>query len=542
MTASATRTPPPDRAPAPAPVAAAPRLTPAQRDRLTVAGPAALAAVLCFTSLTGRSLGFDEAATVTIAAQHGAKLFSGIAHDGGNMSGFYVLLHVLMSWFGNGAVVLRLPSALASVATVAITARIALRLFGRRAGLASGLLAAVSLPLIFWAQNARGYALMVAFVSAACLVFISLHERPRLTGWIAYAVLMSLATYSSFVAVLVVPAQLLTLLPRRQRRALVPFALSLLGIAVLCTPLILLAARRGSGQLFWVPRPTHEIEVQVLQSLTSAGLEPSFHATATTTLLLVLTLALAFAATVAIVVGPRVRGGREGPDARGRWGEGLVLSWLLVPVALTFVYSLLFQPLFLPRNLLMSLPAVAILLGGGLTHPRVPVRAGWAVLGVLLVLRGLQLAPSYATSPEPWGQASAYVLAHDRPGDCIAFYPADGRMAFQYYFARRADRTRRLPRPILPVVPFGTVRTYVEDYASLTPGQITRRGASCRRVWFVSSHEGQSNGPARSRTNRARFLQLQARLEQAFGRGHPRQFGYASAIHVRLLPGVRRSG
>jgi mannosyltransferase len=536
VSASATRPPP---SPLSAPTVGkpvAPHRSEAQRDRLTVAGPAALAAVLCFTSLTGRSLGFDEAATVTIAAQHGAKLMSAIAHDGGNMSGFYVLLHLLMSWFGNGTLVLRLPSALASVATVAFTAMIGLRLFGRRAGLAAGLLAAVSLPLIFWAQNARGYALMVAFVSAAYLVFISLRERPRVIGWIAYAVLMSLAAYSSFVAVLVIPAQLLTLLPRAHRRRLLPFALSLLGIAVLCTPLIALAARRGSGQLFWVPRPTREVEVQVLQSLTSAGLEPSFHATATTTLLLVLTIGLVIASAAAIVSRWR---SASWPEA---WGGGLVLSWLLVPVLTTLVYSLLFQPLFLPRNLLMSVPAVAIVLGAGVAQARFSTRTTWAVLGALLVLRGLQVAPSYATSPEPWREASAYVLAHDRPGDCMAFYPADGRMAFQYYFARRSDRTRRLPRPILPVVPFGTVRTYVEDYATLTPGQVTRRGGSCRRLWFVSSHEGQPDGPAISRAHRARFEQLQSRLERAFGRGHTRQFGYASAIHVRLMPGRRRSG
>jgi mannosyltransferase len=529
MTASATRTPPP---PLSAPVAAPPvrpRLDGVRGDRLAVAGPTALAAVLCCLQLTGRSLGFDEAATVTIAAQHGAQLGSAIAHDGGNMSGFYVLLHLLMSWFGNGAVVLRLPSALGSVATVAFTGMISLRLFGRRAAVAAGLLAAVSLPLIFWAQNARGYALMVAFVCAAYLVFISLQERSRLAGWIAYAVLMSLATYMSFVAVLVIPAQLLLLLPRQHRRRLIPFALSLMTMAALCIPLIVLAGRRGSGQLFWVPRPTREIEVQVLQSLTSAGLEPSFHATATTTLLLVLTVALLLAVAVVDLAQWRRGAGGNG------WRGGLVLSWLVAPVLLSFVYSLVFQPLFLPRNLLMSVPAVAVLLGAGLAHRQLPPRAAWAGLVVLLALRGLQLAPAYATSPEPWREASAYVLAHDRPGDCIAFYPADGRMAFQYYFARRSDRTRRLPRPILPVLRFGTVRTYVEDYATLTTGQIRRRGGSCRRVWFVSSHEGQPDGPARSRTNRARFSQLQARLQQAFGPGRTRQFGYASAIHVQLL-------
>ncbi len=500
-------------------------------------GPALLALVLCCFEITTRSLGFDEAATVTIAAQSGAKLGSAIAHDGGNMSGFYLVLHVLMSWFGNGTLVLRLPSALASVATVAFTATIALRLFGRRAALSAGLLAAVSLPLIFWAQNARGYALMVAFVSAAYLVFISLRERSRLTGWIAYAVLMSLATYSSFVAVLVIPAQLLMLLSGSQRRQLVGFILSLGAMAVACLPLIVLAAGRGSGQLFWVPRPTREIDVQVLQSLTSAGLEPSFHATATTTLLLVLTIVLLIAAAASLL--PIFR--PAGHD-RQAWAAGLILSWILVPVLLTLIYSLVFQPLFLPRNLLMSLPAVAILLGAGLSHPRLSPRVAWTVLAILVVFRAAQVVPSYGTSPEPWREASAYVLGRSHPGDCVAFYPADGRMAFQYYFARRSDRGTPLPRPILPVVRFGTVRTYVEDYATLTPGQIRRRGASCRRLWFVSSHEGQPDGPPPSRANRARFLALQTRLELAFGHGQTRQFGYASAIHVRLLPGHHRTG
>ncbi len=535
MSASATRPPLLEVPAAPAPAPASPRLSEPARDRLIVAGPAALAAILCLLEISTRSLGFDEAATVTIAAQSGAKLGSAIAHDGGNMSGFYLVLHVLMSWFGNGALVLRLPSAVASVATVALTGMIALRLFGRRAALAAGLLAAVSLPLVFWAQNARGYALMVAFVAAAYLVFISLRERSRPTGWIAYAVLMSLATYSSFVAVLVIPAQLITLLPRPHRRRLVPFALSLLAMAVACLPLIVLAAQRGSGQLFWVPRPTREIEVQVLQSLTSAGLEPSFHATATTTLLLILTIGLLIAAAVSLLPVWRTRG------ARDDWGAGLTLSWLVVPVLLALGYSLLFQPLFLPRNLLMSVPAVAVLLGAGLSHPRLSSRTAWSALFILLILRGLQLAPSYGTSPEPWREASAYVLSRAHPGDCVAFYPADGRMAFQYYFADRASGAPPLPRPILPVVRFGMVRPYVEDYATLTPREIARRGASCRRLWFVSSHEGQPDGPARSRANRARFETLQTRFEHAFGRGHTRQFGYASAIHVRLLPGHRRA-
>jgi mannosyltransferase len=540
MSASITEIPARELPDAPPPSPEHPRLSERTADRLAIGIPTALAAVLCLLDITGRSIGFDEAATLTIAVQHGAALGRAIAHDGGNMSGFYVLLHVLMGWFGNGELVIRLPSALASVLTVGLTGEIARRLFGRRAAFATSLLTAVSLPLVFWAQNARGYALMVALVCAAYLVFLSLQEKPTLGRWVGYVVLMSLATYSSFVAVLVIPAQLLVLLAPGRRHQLRAFGASLVGIAVLCIPLLVLAARRGSGQLFWVPRPTGETEVQVLQSLTSAGLEPSFHATLTTTFLLVFTLGLL--ALIAASFIPFWSFGRDRP------GRTLTVTWIVVPALLTFVYSLVFQPLFLPRNLLMSVPAVALLLGAGITHPRVPWRAGLALLGLLVVLRGAQVVPSYGVSPEPWQQASAYVLDHARPSDCIAFYPADGRMAFQYYYGANIVTSGLLPRPILPILRWGVVRPYVEDYATLSPRQLSSRATGCQRLWFVSSHEGQANGPAISRANRRRFIELRAELARAYGAGLPaelgltdtKKFGYASAIHVELLTRSRR--
>ena len=265
------------------------------------------------------------------------------------MSGYYLLEHLVIAAFGNGIAVVRFPSVIAAVATVALIGAIALHLFGYRAAFAAGLLAAVSLPLVFWAQSARGYALMVAFVAAAYLVLITIVTRsaqlapgaaPRTDrrAWVAFVVLMALATYSSFVAVLVIPAQLLALAPRRRRAHVRPFMFAFVAYALLCVPLFVLAVRRGSGQLFWVPRPTHKIEVQVLQELTSAGLQPSFHRTATTTPLLI--------ATVAALIAIAVWAGRRWRQRESAWGLGVALAWLVVPVAITFVYSLVAQPLF----------------------------------------------------------------------------------------------------------------------------------------------------------------------------------------------------
>jgi mannosyltransferase len=478
--------------------------------------PSVLAAGLALYQLEARSLWLDEAATVSIASQHGSALWHAISHDGGNMLGYYLLLHVLIGLFGDAAAVIRLPSVLATVATVALVGLIARRMLDRRGAFAAALLCAVSLPLVFWGQDARAYALMTMFIAGSFLAFMMLGEggtRPR-WAWVAYVGCTVLAAYMSFVALLVVPAQLLALLWRHSRWRVVLSGVAL--IAVCCVPLLVLASRRGPGQLFWVPPPNLRGLGQMARWLTSAGMPPNFHPTATTIPLLVLTLAALACVAVAAV---RARS----------WPVLLMLSWLLVPVLLSVAESLAGQPILLYRNSLVSLPAVAVLLAWGLMRPGVPRWLGWSSLGVLLVLRALQLAPSYGVSPENWKAAARYVDARAQAGDCIAFYPADGRMAFSYYAA-----TSPL-NPVLPAAPWSATRPFVEQYTAPSAARLTAIESSCPRLWLVASHYGSVRGPAASRRNYARYVQLREALRRSYGRGVSTTFGWASPVRVQLV-------
>ncbi len=482
--------------PAPVRMAEQARPTSARRgwwDVAVIAGPAVLGIALCLIELTTRSLWLDEAATVAIAGQHGSAFWHAIAHDGGNMLGYYAVAHVLIGWFGHGAFVIRLPSALAAGAAAGTVALLALRLFDRRVALAAGVLTAVSLPLVFWGQDARGYALMVALVAGSFTAFAALVEtdaRPR-RAWIAYVVLTTLAVYMSFVAIFAVLAQLVALTWRRHAWRRVATAL---GVCALCwIPLAVLAASRGGGQLFWIPRPSLTTEKQVILALTSAGFEPNFHPTWAAAALAIVTVALLLLALARIARVPS-------------WGTLLAASWLVVPLILMWLESLIGQSIFTARNLLVSLPAVALLLGWLLARTRV----GWVVLAVVLGLRVAALAPSYGVSPENWRAATAYVLASEHPGDCLAFYPLDAHMPFAYYAGQ----------PIKP---------YVERYeASQVP-------LACRRVWLVASHQGQPNGPPASRAHYETYVALRAQLARRYPRRTTRSFGYASTIWVQLF-------
>ena len=209
-----------------------------------VAVPTVLTLVLGVVDLDGRSIWLDEAATASITAQHGAALGSAMARDGGNMLGYYALVHVLVGWFGSSLVVLRLPSVIGAAATTALVVVLARRWFSRRVALVAGLFSAVSLPAVYWAQNARSYSLMMAFVAASYLSFCALVDQPEGArgGWrafVAYVVTTTLAVYMSFIAVLVIPAQLVALVGRRRRVR--PVIAAVVIVAAMCVPLAVLA-------------------------------------------------------------------------------------------------------------------------------------------------------------------------------------------------------------------------------------------------------------------------------------------------------------
>jgi hypothetical protein len=246
----------------------------------------------------------------------------------------------------------------------------------------------------------------------------------------------------------------------------------------------------------------------------------------------------------------------------------LVLGWLLVPGILAYVISELGHSMFEARYLLMSLPGVALLLAWMITGlwdlsarsavARNPAatrlarqRAGAVmvtasrnaarVLAValpigLLTLRAIALNPSYGVSTEPWRAATDEVVHLSLPGDCVAFYPLDSRMPFQYYL----PGDHAVPQPILPTAPWGQVHPYVEDYATLSAGQISHLPSRCGRVWLVASHQGHHDGTTVGTTHYNRYVALKSALGSRYRQSVTATYGAASIITIDLFSDPRR--
>jgi hypothetical protein len=88
---------------------------------------------------------------------------------------------------------------------------------------------------------------------------------------------------------------------------------------------------------------------------------------------------------------------------------------------------------------------------------------------------------------------------------------------------------------VLPTLPWGRVRPFVEDYASLPAAQFAQLPARCGRVWLVSSHEGRVGGPPVSQGNYRRFAALVAGLRAGYPRSAVASFGYHGAVAVTLF-------
>lgn len=506
---------------------------------LVIAVPALIAAALTLYQLPSRSLWIDEAASIAIASQHGASLWQAIRHDGGNMLIYYLLLHVLIGWFGSGEWVVRLPSVLAHMATAALTATVAWQLLARRwVALGAGLLTAVSLPLVFWGQDARGYALMVALATGSMLAFIRIVQSrgpaPRVAV-LAYVLLTLLSLYLSFYAGLIVLAQLALLPLLRQRMK--PIVGGLVVVALGCIPLAVLALQRGSSQLFWV-RPVSATTVgQAGAALISAGLPPNFQIGAITIVAAAVTLVMA------AWLGWRALEGR--PAGRLRLGSlslagQVAAAWLLVPVVVMLIVALAGEPIELARSAILVIPAVGLLFAWGLdggSRPGVDRgRArflGLTGLAALLIVRVLVLAPTYGVSPENWRAAAAHVARGSRSGDCLAFYPQDGRMAFDYYLRGTPAAGRVVS--VLPPTSWWVVRPYVEQYALPSSAQLGKIVRSCRRLWLVASHQGDPEGPSASRAHLKAYRELVADLRGAYAHSRGRHYGYAPRVYLTLF-------
>ena len=436
--------------------------------------------VLRFLYLTRKSFWLDEGVSVTIARLDLSNLLHLLWRREANMAFYYGLLRIWLH-FGGGDYFVRALSALISVAAIPIIYLLGKRLFTSGAGLLAAALFSVHAWQVRYAQEARSYSLYVLLTALSSLFFLAAIEKPGRRRWAGYVAFTVLAIYSHFFSVLVVVAQGAAFyFLRADDRLAAGFRRSLKIIGLIFLPLAVFIVSRGTGPLSWISRPGIGDLHRFLLDLTGNGGDA---------------LLLAYVACCALALA--VRGwAPRGTLSFDSWRYLFLLSWLLVPVAFTLIFSLI-RPVFLPRYLRACVAPLALLAAATLAR----LRPRWAAAVLLVIMLVLSVRGTMAyyradfdLGREDWRDATGFILKAARPGDGILFHSAQARMPFEYYSERQG--ARRELRVIFPHYGSANKLSYLDFLANAKNAPLEAIPAHYPRVWLVLAHNQLKDGQA----------------------------------------------
>nr|WP_231976858.1 glycosyltransferase family 39 protein [Mycobacterium sp. E740] len=378
------------------------------------------------------SFWYDEAATISASYSRSLPALWQMVHDVDAVHGlYYLLMHGWFAAFPPTEFWSRVPSGLAVGATAAGVVVLGSQLASRKAGVTAGVVCAI-LPRATWAGiEARPYALsmMLAVWLAVLLVFAARRESRWV--WAGYGALLAAAVLLDVYLALLVFAYAVFVVAFR-RAAVLPFAVASVLALALMAPFVAVVAGQAR-QISWItPIGLRTVEDVAVQQYFDRN--PYF--------------ALLSAVTVlaAIAVWAVVRRSSVGE----REAVVLAMAWLLIPTALIVAYSAVAEPLYTPRYLCFTAPAMALLLGVCITAVARPVWVTTAVVVVFAVVAAptfvaVQRGP-YAKYDMDYSQVADLISANAAAGDCllvndtVTFHPAPMRPLM----AARPDAYRKL--------------------------------------------------------------------------------------------------
>jgi mannosyltransferase len=432
-----------------------------------------LAAAVSLVGAARPSFWYDEAATISAAY---SRSLGQLWHMLGNVDAVHGLYYLLMhGWFTIVAPTefwSRAPSALAVGAAAAGLVVLGKQLSSRTVAVCAGLICAI-LPRSTWAGiEARPYALSMMAAVWLTVLLVAAARRNTAWLWCSYGIVFAASIVLDIYLTLMVLAHAAFLaLWRYGWPILVRFAVA----AVLAVAAVAPFALRVVGQahqIIWIaPIGRRTLEDVVIQQYFERS--PPF--TLASALIVVLAVALWRFTAVRL------------PDGDRRLLT-VAAAWLVMPTVVIVGWSLI-HPIYTPRYLCFTAPAMALVLGvcvGALAAKPWAVTAAVSVLAVaaapnfLLVQRG-----PYAKYGMDYSQVADLVAANAAPGDCllvndtVTFMPAPMRPLL----AARPDAYGKLAD--ISLWQKATDRNDVFD-TNLIPEASAGPLDVCRVVWIIT--------------------------------------------------------
>ncbi|RJP36288.1 MAG: hypothetical protein C4547_07550, partial [Phycisphaerales bacterium] len=190
----------------------------------TIALATAAGTGLRFVGLSAHEFWYDESCTYLYVRDlfDWPAGWANLLRESTNLP-YYVLLRGWATIFGHSEAAYRAFSALAAALTVPLLGAAAARLAGRRGGVIAAVLAAAHPLHVYYAHEARAYALWVLLLTGAAWALIRAVQRMTARSWSLYGVLLLAALPTHYFSLYWAPATLAAVTLAQDRRRAVRF-------------------------------------------------------------------------------------------------------------------------------------------------------------------------------------------------------------------------------------------------------------------------------------------------------------------------------
>lgn len=450
------------------------------RARSRVLDPLAVAALAAVIGAAGAgrpSLWFDESATISAAAGRSLPdLWRLLGHIDAVHGLFYLLMHGWFSVFPLTEFWARVPSCLTVGIAAAGVVVFAKQFLPRTTAVCAGVVFAI-LPRVTWAAvEARSYALTAAAAVWLTVLLVTAIRRQRPRLWVFYTLALMLSILLNIYLVLLVPVYaVVTPVLRRSKSVLRCWAItSAIAVGAL-TPLMLFAHGQ-SFQVAWIyPLNWHNVLDVVLHQYFDNSVP------------FAILVALIFIAALAIR-----KMGRRHPVGDTRRVLIICAAWMVVPTAISLIYSAISDPFYYPRYLFFTTPAMAVVLA--ICIVAIAHKPRW--IAATLIVLTVAAFPNYLLSQrqryakEGWDYSDVadLISAQAAPGDCllvdntVGWLPGPVRAllaARPTAFRPLVDVGRGVPAPKRETLWDGHVAVWL----------VVGRLYKCTTLWTISTHD-----------------------------------------------------
>jgi mannosyltransferase len=447
------------------------RLRPALLDPMIVG---VVGAVVSLGGAARPSFWYDEAATISASYSRSLpQLWQMLGNVDAVHGLYYLLMHGWFQVFPPTEFWSRVPSGLAVGVASAGVVVLGRQFSCRTVAVSSGVLCAI-LPRTTWAGiEARPYALSMMAAVWLTVLLVCAIRRDNAWLWVSYAIALATSVLLDvYLALMLLAHSAFVLIYRRSRTVLLRFAIAAVAACAAVAPFVLKAMGQVH-QIVWIAPVGHRtIEDVAVQQYFERS--PPF------------TIVSALVIATAIVLWLFTSASLASTD----WQLlTLAIAWLVIPTAVILVWSAFVVPIYTPRYLCFTAPAIALVLGICIGALAVKPWVAAAVLSAfalaaapnyLLVQRG-----PYAKYGMDYSQVADLITDKATPGDCllvndtVTFMPAPMRPLL----AARPDAYR--PLVDLSLWQRAADRNDVFD-TNLIPEATAGPLSDCRVVWIIT--------------------------------------------------------